>query len=466
MADSVVEASCSATIENSCGLWGPYWISPTVGALVALDNGDDVNIYRTNDSGSTWTLIELDLTGAVSVCCFFDKEVPGDSGNLLHIWWLNGTNGVLKYCTFNLSTGFFGTIRTIATIVSGEGTSVSSMLAACKTRNGNLLVAGRVSAVTNTIFHYRSTDAGANWTSRAAIWENVGADCGRYFPANTGDGADAALMYLDDSATELSVKMYDDSADTVTETSVRTSFDPGSVLAGEAQQSWDAALRHSDGLICYAGWNLVNNAAADINTGTVNPNSIAAPTVANTTDVVQNTNASGGCAVAIDQNSDEVYVAYLLGGTWQDTVDLKFKKSSDAMSTWGTQQNYSEDAADDYRRLTGPRSITDVGGIIQWAWFDNDDSDIFVNLTNDVVITGSTTSISGVVTLNSSPVQNASVIAIDRDTGEVYGPELTDVSGAYAFTLPESHEFHVVVEYESGGQKYRALSHWSISPVV
>lgn len=386
MADTVVEANGQSSIENSAGLWGPYYISPSVGAKVALDNGDDVNVYRTTDGGSTWTPTEVDATGAVSLRCFVDKEVPGDAENLIHIWWLNSTNGVLKYRTFDISGNSLGTERTVATIVSGESASVSSRMAGCKTRNGNLLIAGRVSAVTNTIFHYRSTDAGANWTSRAAIWENVGSDCGNYYPANTGDGADAALLYQDDSVPELSVKMYDDSADTVTETVVRTGFDPGSAAAAEAQHSWDAALRHSDGVICYAGWNAVNSATADLVTGTLNPNSIAAPTAANTTNVLTDTAASGGCAVAVDQNTDEVFVAYLKGGTWQATVDVKFKKSADGMSTWGAEQNYSEDAADDYRRVTGPRSIVDTGGIVQWAWFDDDDADIFINLTNDVVI--------------------------------------------------------------------------------
>lgn len=386
MADTTVEATAQGGIEFTLGVWGPYWISATVGVIVACDSGDDINYYRTTDGGATWTPVEISATTVVSTAVFFDREVPGDTtGNLLHIWWVVSTDGVLKYQTVDINGNSLGTERTIATIVSGETASVSTMLAACKTVSGNLLVSGRVSAVTNTVFHYRSTDSGANWTTRAAIWENVGSDSGRYYPANTADGADAALLYYDDSATELSVKMYDDSADTVTETSVRTSFDPGSAIAGRNHAHWDAAVRHSDGVICYAGWNAADAVTADLVTGTVLPNSIAAPTITNTTNVLTDTAESGGCAVAIDQNIPTVYVCYLLGGILDATVEVKFKKSDDGMSTWEAQSDYSEDLADDYRRVSGPRSIANAG-VIQWAWFDDDDADIFVNLTNDIPI--------------------------------------------------------------------------------
>ena len=74
--------------------------------------------------------------------------------------------------------------------------------------------------------------------------------------------------------------------------------------------------------------------------------------------------------------------------------------------------------------------------------------------------------ISGVVTLNGTPVENATVRCI-RQSDNVAITELsTDSSGEYLFEgLDESELYHLAVEYEADDVKYNAKSLWDIVPI-
>jgi hypothetical protein len=61
-----------------------------------------------------------------------------------------------------------------------------------------------------------------------------------FFPATTSDDADLACIFWDLSANQLSIKMYDDSANTRTETTLVSSTD------NNIYKNFDASVRHSD----------------------------------------------------------------------------------------------------------------------------------------------------------------------------------------------------------------------------
>ena len=63
------------------------------------------------------------------------------------------------------------------------------------------------------------------------------------------------------------------------------------------------------------------------------------------------------------------------------------------------------------------------------------------------------------VTLNSTNVEGAKVRLINDTTNEYVGDTLTDVNGEYEFEVgSDTDDFHAMVEYESGGNKYHAYS--------
>ena len=68
--------------------------------------------------------------------------------------------------------------------------------------------------------------------------------------------------------------------------------------------------------------------------------------------------------------------------------------------------------------------------------------------------------IKGKVTLNSTNVEGAKVRLINDTTNEYVGDTLSDASGDYEFEVgSDTDDFHAMVEYESGENKYHAVSY-------
>jgi len=89
MADTLVEGNPVSDTELSQGLWGPYWISTSVGVIVGIDSGNDASFWRTDDSGNTWNATEIHAGDTQQMACWFDQETPGDSGTLVNVAWLD-----------------------------------------------------------------------------------------------------------------------------------------------------------------------------------------------------------------------------------------------------------------------------------------------------------------------------------------------------------------------------------------
>jgi len=380
MADTLVETDVTSLLDSRNGLWGPYWININTAIIVFSNGANDLKFARTTDKGATWATTEIEAGTVGSIAAWYDKETPGDNGTLVHIAWLDFTDAGgsedAKYVTVNVLDGTVGTIRTID---GGLTLTILEMrIAITKTVNGNLIVAFS----SNTeIECYRSTDAGANWTDRADVFETTTEeDFVLLFPADV-DAGDAAALFWDRSADVISVKMYDDSANTWTETSIS-----GSMFDDPTHIGMDGAIRHSDNHLLMAAHSDEDTTTDDILTWELTVNSIASPTVTAQTNVVTDQAESGQVSVFINQQNDDVYVAYLKGGTWEATVDVVFHISTDDMSTWGTEQAYSESAADDFRLVQAGRTVGNDGGRYQPSFYDDDQTDIYVNETNDVEI--------------------------------------------------------------------------------
>jgi hypothetical protein len=71
--------------------------------------------------------------------------------------------------------------------------------------------------------------------------------------------------------------------------------------------------------------------------------------------------------------------------------------------------------------------------------------------------------VSGSVVLNGSPIEGATIRVI-RSSDNTTTSGSSNVNGKYQFNLV-SGSYHVIVEYENGGQKYNALSKWDIGAV-
>jgi hypothetical protein len=380
MADSAAYTTPSDTLDVKDALWGPYWISPLIGAFVTESSAGNFIGVRTTDGGANWVATTIMTAVYRNMAVFFDREVPGDAGTLLHIVGLDDTGDAFDYRTFNVSDATLGTQVEIANTLAVSATGDLDRCCITKTRNGNLIAGLSTQTVIDC---FKSDDDGATWTGIADVYETATEeDFALLFPANTGDGADACAIFWDRSADEISIKMWDDSAGTWTETLIA-----GTMVDKSPSRGYDASTRHSDGHILLAALNDVDGLAPEIKTWDITPNSIASPTITAKTDVTTN-QAAGLVAIVINQQNDAVYVGYLKGQVQGDVPGV-FHVSTDGMTTWGTEQAYTE-TNDDYRMIAGGRTIGLAGGRIQWTIYDDDEVDVNINLVNDVEIAAGT----------------------------------------------------------------------------
>ena len=378
MADTLVEGSVIGALDN-IGLFGPYWSDISTGVIVFVDGPAGISFARTVDKGATWVTTQIEAGSLEQFACWWDKATPGDSGNLVHVAWLDSVASDASYVTINVATGVLGTIQTIDSTLTVDSSSSLNRIAITKAVGGNLIAA--LSTQTE-IEAYRSVDAGVNWTDRADFFEvATQEDWLQLYPADTGDNQDVFGVFWDRSANELSVKMYDDSANTVTETSIATSMD-----ADTKHQNFGGAVRNSDKHLLLAAHSNDDTTTDDLLTWDITVDSIASPTVTVKANIFTNQDESAQVGIIINQQNDDVYIAHLKGVVWEATVDVVFHKSVNGMTSWGAETPYSEAAADDIRMVHGGVTVGDDGGRIQFSFYNDDLTDIFVNEVNDIEI--------------------------------------------------------------------------------
>lgn len=386
MADTTVDDTVNGQIDTRQGAWGPYWSDISTAVIIYVDSDNDLQYARTTDKGANWTLVEL-LVGTIHrLAAWYDQETPGDTGTLVHFVYMESAGDDFFYRTIDVTDATLGTERTIAALTTVDTNGGDLKVCLTKSRNANLY-AGYYSDGSQEIDFLRSVDAGVNWVSRAALYE-AGAgnnDFARLFPANTGDDADICALYWDSSVNDITVKMYDDSANTWTETNIDTDATDNSSLV-----NMDGAIRHSDSHLLMGFHSNDDNAGDDLRTYDLTVDSIASPTITAKTNIFTNQGESAQAAVFINQQNDDVYFAYVKGNpSWAATCDIVYHISTDGMGVWGSEQAYSEASPDDLRYVQSGRTVGDDGGRYQPIWFNDDLLDLFINEVNDVEIAAS-----------------------------------------------------------------------------
>jgi len=400
MADIAVKTGISANASTILSTWGTYYISKDIGICIyEEETARDLLFARTtngSDASPTWTqggtAITTDQTR--NLACYLDRETPGDTGALLHVAYMVQSPNEIRHRTVDISDGTLGTEHVIDTGVTVVASGDNQRITIAKSRSGNLMVAFVTAA---DIECYTAASPYTSWTDRADVFEATGADQCLLFPANTGDDNDFAAWFWDESADQISCKIFDDSDGT-----------PGSwfettILSSMVEElfrmHFDGATRHSDGLLLGCAHTDHATSTDDLKTWTVNPN-VVGPTsvgVSIKTDVFTDQAESGYCALHINQQNDDVRIAYMKGGTWNATVDVVYKVSTDDMATWGTEadptdgndETYSEAVADDVVNVHATRSTGNDGGRFQPAFLNKDTDILYVNKVNDVEIAAS-----------------------------------------------------------------------------
>jgi hypothetical protein len=381
MADTLVKAGVYS-LDDEIGVFGPYWSDESTAVIVFVDTGIDTTFARTDDKGASWAITEIKAGSTRSLACWYDKETPGNAGTLVHIAWLEDTVDDVYYRTLDVADGTLGTQRTVdGSITSGFAPNLNR-ITITQTVSGNIIVAF---STQTEIECYKSADNFATpGTDIADVYEVATAeDYCLLFPAATADDDDACALFWDRSADEISLKVYDDSGDTWTEKSIS-----GSMVDEVRNMDMDGSVRHSDSHILMAAHSRSDHTTDDLRTWdlTVDDPDAANCTVTAKTNIFTDQVESARASVWINQQTDQVRIAYLKGGVWTETVDVVYHISNDGMGSWGGEQAYSEGGPDDFRTCHAGRTVGDAGGRYQPSFYDDDEVDIYVNEVNDTEI--------------------------------------------------------------------------------
>ena len=319
---------------------------------------------------------------------WWDKETKDEAGALIHIAFARATTNVIRYVSFNTADDTYGTIQTVDNLTV-SGSSGDSDVGICVAKSGRIYVcaSGDLDAHTENTDHsmLSSDDSGASWDARTSPYSSD-EELMRLLPGSAADTDDICAVVFDTINADLEFWKYDASAGTWGKSAIDTGILVTATEGRSLKGFFDAVSRHSDEHILVAYWNDFDQTTGDFRSVDITQ---ATPTITQKTNIDNNTDDSFMAGLLINQQNDDVYVAYLgsdAGDEVQnDTVNCYFKLSTDDMGTWGTEQTYGAEN-DDLRMVSGGHTVANDGGRFMPAWSNVDLSDITVNDGNDVEI--------------------------------------------------------------------------------
>lgn len=415
MADVVVEGVAQTSSMNRLQRPGIVWIDSSIGYMVFLNSSSDIVYRKTVDGGVTWAdPVEISGQTTIDIDVWFDKWTPGDNGTIIHIVWFDNATDDVHYRALDTSGDSLGTAEVVHDGTSFESTGrFTHMLSITKAIGGNLYIQWWGDNDGEHGFS-RSTDGGDNWTARTDGADGNAVDEVLCFPdADSADTNDIVMIYWDRSADAISIKKYDDSggaSGTWAETAIA-----GGVADTTLYLNWSAVMRHSDGHIIVAAWSALDHVAADLRVWDVE---VGTPGSTAKTDVVTNSDDCFLVGMLIDQNTDDLYVAYAGNEDGSEaiptTVTVFYKKSDDGGATWSAQTAYQDDTApDDIRWLCGGQSTPGAAaGRWEPIWYNDDLVDLAVNKVNSVELAAGVSSIKTVNGLAKASVKTVNGLAI------------------------------------------------------
>lgn len=348
MAEVVVEA---AMLNGQArGMRALVFVNQQVGYMFGINGDSDLDYMKTVDGGLTWAAAADVFTGSVdSFDVWYDQWTPGDTGRLIHVAFTdNGVDDVL-YLAFNTANDTKTSTSNVflgasAALARGVFTTIA------KSRGGNLYVGFDMDAGVEKGL-YRSVDNGTTW---AAMTDPVEATLDQFmlFPGNATDPHDMWLLYDDDSATELTIKTLDDSANTISESSALVFNNNATDFTG--QYGFSGAIRHSDNHLIFAFMNDFDAAGEDFLCydwdGT---------TATKLTDLTTNIDDMYYPSVYLNQDQpDYIYIAYIGKSDGSDTLlttaGVYYALSKDRGVSWTKDIAYSSVINNDWRQTWAP----------------------------------------------------------------------------------------------------------------
>lgn len=361
----------SVLIDVSTGmepaLWSPPRTQVAISELVIYQfyndptSSRDICYVKTTDGGLTWsTPISIFGvgTGGQWHDIYYERWNGDAKPNVVHIAYAQDflSRGIW-YNSLNLDSDTLGTpVRALA-MGPHPGSRAQGLGVA---RDGTIRVDGEEFSTPDNGAY--SIDDGATWvTTGNAFAENDDADQMTVWADFAGDAEDLIAVFYDASAKQFSVKRWDKSAGTVTETAI------GTVTS---YLGYATALDKSSGHIYLAYFDVTGTIA-------IKTWDLYGATATARTNVLTGVTYSKGVALAIKPDGKiRCYYGRDNGAASDNSLEVYYKESSNSMTSWGTETLYSSRSARVARVVVDP---SPTGGIAA-AWQEDDGDGVHGNI--------------------------------------------------------------------------------------
>lgn len=343
--------------------------------------------YRKSlDGGATWgSPVVINIpTGAVvaDMAVWADWWTPNDFGEIIHI--AIGRQTPIKDVLYYQLDTTDDTLSAPTTVYAPSGDFNSAPgIDITKTRGGNLLVVSHISPIGSAAIH-KSTNNGVTWNPISLFTGPTWSTSNhiRIFPGNEVDPNDVwVIRGVSGADPGFRLETYDDSADSWSSAGRFSNDATGSLFTN------NGAIRHSDGHLIFAATLRQGVAGAEIELWDIN----GAASIIQKTSVSLDTDHIGRSAIQIDQETDDLRVAYMEGTALGTAMECKYRHSTDGGVSWGAVQIFSVGTDDEWRGLFVGRSTHPINGG-RWApiWKQEDfgapPQDIFTSFDNSIVL--------------------------------------------------------------------------------
>ena len=334
----ITVAQTIATIQRD-GAGINYLVQTPAGVLYCIyaDTGSDVAFRKSVDGGKSWSRPTIIFAGTATALSIWYDRWSNISAGLIHVVYQESATDDTLYRTINTESS--DALSTQTVIFAGTSTLAGGHLAVTRAVGGNVYCKTVIDAGTEGGF-YRLPNANVPngaWDAARAVDETIASnDAMILLPdLDAVDNQDIMAIFWDTSANEISRKLYDDSGNSWSESSIA-----GTMVKPAATASFphfDAVVDIANTQAVMVAWSAVDGANADLRCWTVD-----AGTISEKTPVVSNgTDDQGLCAITIDTATGYWWVFY--GGqsdgseTWNTLVNIYCKVSTDGGTTWGPE---------------------------------------------------------------------------------------------------------------------------------
>ena len=339
-----------------------YLVQTTSGALYSIfvDTNSDASFVKSTDGGRTWSEKTVIFTGSVTALSVWYDRWSNISAGLIHCAYTESANDDTLYRTINTESS--DALSTETTIFAGGTTAGNGHLSITRAVGGNVYCKTVIDSGAEGGF-YRLANANVPngaWDAARTVDEAIASqDQMILLPDyDAADTQDILAIFFDSSSSEISRKLYDDSGNSWSETSIAASMTLG--LASTSFPHFAVAMDITNTRHILVAWSNVDTLNADLRCWTVD-----ASTITEVTNVVQNsTDDQGLCAITLDTNTGYWWVFYTGKSdgseTWPGTVNRYCKCSTDSGTTWGAETAVTSYAFDARWIASIPRTIVGI----------------------------------------------------------------------------------------------------------